>query len=76
MSTVGRSGPKGMRVLSSADILSVLWTRGVLGLGTHLFISVIESSCHLQSNHSKVDAIPLSVLPKDTTSELASLFPY
>jgi len=26
-----------------------------------------------QSNHSKVEAIPLSALPKDTTSELAGL---
>jgi len=44
---------------------------------------VFESSCHLllpeaatcyyQSNHSKVEAIPLSTLPKDTTSELARL---
>jgi len=56
-------------------------------LGTHLFVkvprpglsevifSVFESSCHLlhQSNHSKVEAIPLSALPKDTTSELAGL---
>jgi len=59
-----------------------------LGLGTHLFVkvhrpgdsketfSVFESSYHLlQSNHSKVEVIPLSALPKDTTSELASLSP-
>jgi len=26
--------------------------------------------CYYQSNHSKVEAIPLSALPKDTTSEL------
>jgi len=34
--------------------------------------SVFESSCQLlhQSNHSKVEAIPVSALPKDTTSEL------
>jgi len=37
--------------------------------------SVFESSCHYQSNHSKVEAIPLSALPsKDTTSELVGMF--
>jgi len=61
------------------------------GLGTHLFVkvprpgdsegtpSVIESSFHLllyQSNHSKVEAIPLNALPKDTTNELADLSPH
>jgi len=41
--------------------------------------SVFESSCrqaatcYYQSNHSKVEAISLSALPKDTTSELAGL---
>jgi len=37
--------------------------------------SVFESSCHplFQFNHSKAEAIPLRALPKDTTSELASL---
>jgi len=37
---------------------------------------VFEPNCHLllHSNHSKVEAIPLSALPKDTTSELAGLF--
>jgi len=29
--------------------------------------------CYYQSNHSKVQAIPWSALPKDTTSELAGL---
>jgi len=29
------------------------------------------ATCFRQSNHSKVEAIPLSVLPKGTTSELA-----
>jgi len=37
---------------------------------------VFKLSCQLlfyyQSNHSKVEAIPLTALPKDTTSELAS----
>jgi len=28
------------------------------------------ATCYNQSNHSKVEAIPLSDLPKDTTSEL------
>jgi len=32
------------------------------------------ATCYYQSNHSKVEAIPLSALPKDTTSELASLY--
>jgi len=38
-------------------------------------VSVFESSCHCyyQSNHSTVEAILLSALPKDT-SELAGLF--
>jgi len=41
--------------------------------------SVFESRCHVkeqcyyQSNHSKVEAITLSALPKDTKSELAGL---
>jgi len=37
--------------------------------------SVFESSytCNYQFNHSKVKVIPLSDLPKDTTSELAGL---
>jgi len=47
------------------------------GTGTFL---VTESSCHLllpsyQSNHSKVEAIPPSASPKDTTSKLAGLSP-
>jgi len=31
------------------------------------------ATCYYQSNLSKVEATPLSALPKDTTSELASL---
>jgi len=34
------------------------------------------ATCYYQSNHSKVEAIPLSALPKDTTSELAGLSPH
>jgi len=30
----------------------------------------------LESKHSKVEAIPLSALPKDTTSKLAALSPH
>jgi len=30
-------------------------------------------TCYHQSNHSKVEAIPLSAMPKDITSELAGL---
>jgi len=59
-----------------------------LGLGPHLFVKVPQpgdsqvtfsasssqaATCYYQSNYSKVDAIPLSALPKDTTSELADL---
>jgi len=31
------------------------------------------ATCYYQSNHSKVEAISLSALPKDTTSKLASV---
>jgi len=34
------------------------------------------ATCYYQFNHSKVEAIPVSALPKDTTSELAGLSPY
>jgi len=61
-----------------------------LGLGTHLFVKVPRPgisevtfsvlsqavTCYYQSNHSKVDAIPLSTLPKDTACELAGLSPH
>jgi len=61
-----------------------------LGLGPHLFVkvprpgdsevtfSVFESSstCYYQYNHSKVEAITLNALPKDTTSELTGLSPH
>jgi len=60
------------------------WTKYVLG--THLFVKVpakglLRSSsqattCYYQSNHSKVEAFPLSALPKDTTSKLAGLSPH
>jgi len=51
-----------------------------LGIGTHSFVKVPHPgvsegifAVYYQSNHSKVEAVPLSALPKDTTSELASL---
>jgi len=62
----------------------------VIGIGTHLFVKVPRprysegtffrsssraATCYYQSNQSKVEAISLSTLPKDTTSELASLSP-
>jgi len=57
-----------------------------LGLGTKLFVKVLDqetakgpfrsATCYYQSNHSKVEAIPLSALPKDTTSILAGLSPH
>jgi len=34
------------------------------------------ATCYYQSNHSKVEAIPLSALHNDTASELAGLSPY
>jgi len=34
------------------------------------------SICYCQSNHSKVEAMLLSALPEDPTSELASLSSY
>jgi len=33
-------------------------------------------TCYYQSNHSKVEEILLSALPKDTTIELAGLSPH
>jgi len=62
----------------------------VLSLGAHLFVKVPRpgdnevafrsssqaATCYYQSNHSKVEVIPLSGLPKDTTNELASLSPH
>jgi len=58
-----------------------------LGLGIQLSVKVPRpgeakrpfrsssqaTTCYNQSNHSKVEANPLSTLPKDTTSELAGL---
>jgi len=58
-----------------------------LDLATHLLIKVSRprdsegplpsssqaATCYFQSNHSKVEAIPLSALPTDTTSEVAGL---
>jgi len=32
------------------------------------------ATCYYLSNHSKVEAIPLTALPKDTTSEFVGLF--
>jgi len=40
--------------------------------GTLIFKS--DATSYYHSNHSKAEAIPLSALPKDTTSELAYLF--
>jgi len=34
------------------------------------------ATCYYQSNHSKVEVIPSSALPKDTTSESPSLYFY
>jgi len=58
--------------------------KNLLGLGTHLFVKVRRpgdseafrsssqaATCYYQSNHSKIEAIPFSVLLKDTTSKLA-----
>jgi len=43
--------------------------------GAHLGLSQ-AATCYYQFNHSKVEAIPLSALPKDITSVLAGLFPH
>jgi len=59
-------------------------------VSTHLFVKVprprnskvtfrsssLAATCYYQSNQSKVEAIPLSALPKHTTSELAGLSPH
>jgi len=45
-------------------------------LGVKIVASSCPASCYYQSNHSKVEANPSSALPKDTTSELASLSPH
>jgi len=57
-------------------------------LGTHVFDKVPRlgdsegtfssqaATCYYQSNHSLVEAIPLSALLKDTTSELTGLPPH
>jgi len=37
-------------------------------------ISSHAATCYYQSNNSKVEAISLRALPKDTTSELAGLY--
>jgi len=48
------------------------------GLVTQLFLKVPwpEDSEGIFAVYSKVEAIPLSALPKDTTSELAGLSPH
>jgi len=38
--------------------------------------SIQAATCYYHSNHSKVEAITLSALSKDTTSELAGLSPH
>jgi len=56
-------------------------------LGNQLFVKVLRPGdregtfsassqaaiCYYQSNHSKIEAIPLCTLPKGTTSEFAGL---
>jgi len=60
--------------------------QSALGLGPHLFVKVPRprdskvtfrsssqvATYYFQFNHSNLEAIPLSALPKDTTSELAA----
>jgi len=73
-----------------SDNLTVLETacRHICFVLTHLFVKVSRprdsertfsmlsqaATCYYQSNHSKMEAIPLSALPKDTASELTGLF--
>jgi len=40
---------------------------------TFYLLSSQAATCYYQSNYSKVQAIPRSALPKDTTSELVGL---
>jgi len=42
------------------------------------FFSLLSqaATCYYQSNHSKIEAISFSALPKDTTSELTGLSPH
>jgi len=42
----------------------------------HFRSSSQAATFYYQSNHSKVEAIQLSTLPKDTTNELAGLSPH
>jgi len=35
-----------------------------------------QAACYYQSNHSKVEAIPLTALPKNTTSKLSDFSPH
>jgi len=60
---------------SLADVLGSIFCRVILKLKILVFIASLLVQVY-QSNHSKVEAIPLSALPKDTTSELAGLFPH
>jgi len=62
-------------------VLYAVWLVGWL-VGTNLFVKVprpedseVTATCYYQSNHSKVEAIPLSALPKDITSELWHVIP-
>jgi len=64
---------------SSLEFKSCMTKSVKLGLGTHLFATVKghfrsssrAATCYYQFNHSKVETIPLSALPKDTISKLA-----
>jgi len=72
---VSRNKGKLNNVLKRSDVIRCFEAVGelsVLGLETakEPFRSSSQAAtCYYQSNHSKVEAIPLSALPKDTTSE-------
>jgi len=69
--TNGRAAPDETMILPVAGIRYSFICQGTSTRRSEVTFSVFESSYHLltyyQSNHSKVEAIPLSALPKDTT---------
>jgi len=58
-----------MSVRSFASLIAKLPRPG----DSEVTFAVFESSCYYQPNHLKVEAIPISALPEDTTSELVGV---
>jgi len=69
----------GMRIhhkLGSTDVLFLFRFRySFIRPGDSAVTYRQAATCYYQSNHSKVEAIPLSALPKDTISELTGCRP-